>query len=51
MSQQRLNHLMICSVYKDELNELNLIDVLKEFSTASDTRKSRYGTFVESDFA
>lgn len=50
MTQARLNHLTICSIYKDKLNELNLMEVLNEFSSANEARRNRYGSFIESDF-
>ena len=50
MGQARLNHLVICSIFKDELYEQNLMEILNEFSTANESRRNRYGTFVESDF-
>ena len=48
MSQERLNHLMVWSVNKNDLNQLNLMDVQNEFYAEPETRKSKYGTFVES---
>ena len=50
MGQARLNHLMTASIHREEMNELNLIDILNEFASANEQRKFRYGRFIESDF-
>ena len=51
MGQGRLNHLMVSSVYKNEMNELDLRKILNEFVDANDVRRNRYGTFIETDFS
>ena len=41
--QGRLNHLMILSAYKENVDELNLKDVAREFIHKNDTRISLFG--------
>ena len=41
--QGRLNHLMILSAYKENVDELNLKDVVREFIHKNDTRISLIG--------
>ena len=41
--QGRLNHLMILSAYKENVDELNLKDVVRKFIHKNDTRISLFG--------
>ena len=41
--QGGLNHLMILSAYKENLDELNLKDVVRELIHKNDTKKSLFG--------
>ena len=41
--QGRLNHLMILGAYKENVDELNLKDVAREFIYKNDTRISLFG--------
>ena len=41
--QGGLNHLMILSAYKENLDELNLKDVARELIHKNDTKKSLFG--------
>ena len=41
--QGRLNHLMILSAYKENVDELNLKDVAREFIHKNDTKISLFG--------
>ena len=41
--QDRLNHLMILSAYKENVDELNLKDVVRKFIHKNDTRISLFG--------
>ena len=50
MSQERLNHCMVTSIYKEELMQINLIEVLNKFVNASEYRKTVFGSFLPSDF-
>ena len=45
MGQERLNHCMMTSIYKSELMELNLVEVLNQFVTVCDNRKTFFGLF------
>ena len=49
-TQERLNGLMILTIYKEELMKLDLQDVLNRFVEENDRRKNYFGTYVESDF-
>ena len=43
MGQTRLNHLMILSIYKDKLDELNLTIPAKLFIDKNESRRSIFG--------
>ena len=45
MGQERLNHCMMTSIYKSELMELNLVEVLNQFVAVCDNRKTFFGLF------
>ena len=49
-TQERLNGLMILTIYKEELMKLDLQDLLNRFVAENDRRKNYFGTYVESDF-
>ena len=46
MSQLRLNHMMILSIYKKLVDELDLNAVANEFVDSSDHRLRLFGTFT-----
>ena len=50
MSQERLNHCMITSIYKEELMKIDMFEVLNRFVSASEYRKTVFGSFLPSDF-
>ena len=51
MKQERLNHLMILHVYKDEVDNLNLVDIANQFvSIKPEHRSTIFGTFSSTDF-
>ena len=45
MTQGRLNHLMILSIYKDMLDNIDLDKICNEFVTANDRRSTIFGKF------
>ena len=45
MSQGRLNHLMILSIYKDMVDNIDLSKICTEFATANPTRSTTFGKF------
>ena len=45
MKQSRLNHLMILSVYKNQLDQLDLTKIASDFINKNDTRKPIFGRF------
>ena len=45
MGQARLNHLMTLSMYKEELDKMDLISVANEFVQGSEHRLRVFGTF------
>ena len=45
MSQQRLNNLMVLHVHKDETDNLNLVDVAKNFIDVNNRRHLYFGWF------
>ena len=49
MTQKRMNHLMLMSVYKEDADNLNRIDVANEFVTGNPHRLSKFGHFSEID--
>jgi len=46
MLQERLNHVMVLNIYKEELDKLDLIAVANEFVCESEHRKKFFGTFT-----
>ena len=50
MGQERLNHCMVTSIYKEELMKIDLIKVLNKFVGANEYRKTVFGSFLSSDF-
>ena len=46
MSQPRLNHMMILSIYKELVDELDLYAVANEFVGSSEHRLRLFGTFT-----
>lgn len=46
MMQDRLNHLMILSAYKDRLDQLDLVKVASSFIDKNDSRKYIFGHFI-----
>jgi len=46
MSQPRLNHVMVLSIYKELLDELDSYAVANEFVGSSEYRLRRFGTFT-----
>ena len=46
MRQERLNHVMVLNIYKEELDKLDLIAVANEFVRESEHRKKFLGTFT-----
>lgn len=48
-SQERLNNCMVLSVYKDEVDKLNLIDIANEFCRKSEHRTKFFGRFHDRD--
>ena len=46
MSQPRLNHVMVLSIYKELLDELDLYAVGNEFVGSSEYRLRPFGTFT-----
>ena len=49
MGQERLNHCMMTSIYKSELMDLNLVEVLNHFVSVCDNRKTVFGFFDGSE--
>ena len=45
MSQVRLNHCMILNAYQEEVDDINLIDIAKEF-VWNEHRENIFGTFM-----
>ena len=46
MSQSRLNHLMILHIHKNRTDELNILDIAKEFIEVNDRRIKFFGRFI-----
>ena len=46
MKQTRLNHLMICSIYPEELDELSITEIGKEFVNRNHRRFDTFGNFT-----
>jgi len=46
MSQPRLNHVMVLSIYKELLDELDLYAIANEFVGGSKYRLCLFGTFT-----
>ena len=45
MTQQRLNHLMIMHVHKEQVDKLNMADIGNDFVNANEHRRSVFGKF------
>ena len=45
MTQQRLNHLMICHVHRERLSALNPQKIAEEFIKSDERRKTIFGKF------
>ena len=45
MTQVRLNHCMILNTYQDEIDDINLVDIAKEF-VWNDHRENIFGTIM-----
>jgi len=45
MAEARLNHLMICSIYKERMDKLDLRKVTNYFITDHDNRMEMFGLF------
>ena len=43
MTQERLNHLAILNVHRDKLDEINIEDVLEEFISRNNSRRTVFG--------
>ena len=48
-SDDRLNHLMVMHVHKEELDNVNAVDVANSFVERSSDRQQIFGKFVEAD--
>ncbi len=46
MGQARLNHVMVLNIYKEQLDELNLIAIANEFVSGSEHRLRFFGKFA-----
>ena len=46
MWQERLNHVMVLNIYKEELDKLDLSVVANEFVHESEHHKRFFGTFT-----
>ena len=49
MTDKRLMHLMLCSVHKEEVKNLNLVKLLNEFVGTNSSRQKVFGTFSSID--
>ena len=45
MTQERLNHLMILSTYKEMVDNIDLTKICNEFATANERRLTIFGKF------
>lgn len=45
MGQERLNHLMLLHLHKDQLDDLDLVHIANEFIKGSEHRLSFFGQF------
>ena len=50
MSQERLNHCMLLSIYKEKTDEINLKNVANVFSEANEERRHTFSIFCDTDF-
>ena len=50
MTQKRLNNCMLLHVHKENVDNLNIIDIANEFGCANESRLSTFGRFSEHDF-
>ena len=46
MWQERLNHIMVLNIYKEQLDKLDLVAIANEFVGESEHRKRFFGTFT-----
>ena len=47
MKQKRLNHLMVCSIYPEELDSLSICEIGNEFVNRNSRRFDTFGKFTE----
>ena len=45
MSQPRLNHVMMLHIHKDKTDQLNTINIAKEFISFNDQRETFFGNY------
>ena len=45
MGQKRLNHFMIFSIYKEYVDELDMVEIAKEFISRNENRIRTFGYF------
>ena len=50
MSQERLNHSMLLSIYKEKTDEISLKNVANVFCEANEERRRTFGIFCDTDF-
>ena len=50
MTQKRLNNCMLLHVHKENVDNLNIIDIANEFDCVNGSRLSAFGKFSEHDF-
>ena len=46
MWQERLNHVMVLNIYKEQLDKLDLVAIANEFVGESEYHKRFFGTFT-----
>ena len=46
MSEKRLNNCVLLHVHKELLDELDLVEIAKEFTLANDERTKYFGSFA-----
>ena len=46
MSQLRMNNLMVLHIHKENLDQLNMVEVANDFVTGSEHRLTLFGTFT-----
>ena len=50
MSQERLNHCMLLSIYKEKTDKINLKNVTNVFCEANEERRRTFGIFCDTYF-